>query len=204
MPKRHAILPVKDVHQTVFIRKLALFLKKSGKIQPPEWTDAVKTATCKELPPNNLDWYYVRVASVARRVYVRSPTGVGALARRYGGRNCRGGVIPEHTTPASRKIIRTAMQQLEKMGWMKKAVKGRKLTMVGRRAMEDFSVRARRSRMVNQYWNSRRKQEHKQRKQGHQGAVRDEQVQPAQTTQGAPQPDPYEQPHDVVEVEQYE
>jgi len=165
MPKRHTILPVKDVNQQVLIRKLGKYLKQSGKIEVPDWVECVKTGISRELPPQNQDWIYYRVASIARRVYMRCPSGVGALCRRYGGRNGRKGVVPEHTSRGSKKIIRHSLQQLEKMGWMKKAYKGRKLTTQGRRFLEDFSVRAHRSKMVNHYWKQRSKTERKNKKQ---------------------------------------
>ena len=67
---------VKDVDQHVIVDKTAAFLKKGGKIKVPEWADLVKLGKNKELAPINPDWYYVRVASIARRLYVRSPTGL--------------------------------------------------------------------------------------------------------------------------------
>ena len=40
---------VKD--QQEFVRALAAFLKKSGKLKVPEWVDTVKLAKHKELAP---------------------------------------------------------------------------------------------------------------------------------------------------------
>ncbi|KAF3827650.1 hypothetical protein GH733_000885 [Mirounga leonina] len=42
---------VKDMNQQEFIRALAAFLKKSGKLKVPEWVDTVKLAKNKELLP---------------------------------------------------------------------------------------------------------------------------------------------------------
>ena len=56
-----AILPVKDVNQQEYVRRLGRYLKKSGKVQVPEWVDCVKTGYSRELPPNNPDWLYVRM-----------------------------------------------------------------------------------------------------------------------------------------------
>nr|KAF6411607.1 ribosomal protein S19 [Rousettus aegyptiacus] len=42
---------VKDVNQQEFVRALAAFLKKSGKLKVPEWVDTVKLAKHKELAP---------------------------------------------------------------------------------------------------------------------------------------------------------
>lgn len=67
---------VKDVDQHEIVHSVATFLKKSGKIKLPEWVDLVKLGKNKELAPINPDWYYVRVASIARRLYIRAPAGL--------------------------------------------------------------------------------------------------------------------------------
>lgn len=48
---------VKDVDQQQFVTAFAEFLKNSGKVKVPAWTDQVKTATHKELSPYNPDWW---------------------------------------------------------------------------------------------------------------------------------------------------
>lgn len=58
---------------------------RSGKVKLPEWVDIVKTNVAKELAPYDEDWYFTRVASVARHIYVRSPVGVGTVCKIYGG-----------------------------------------------------------------------------------------------------------------------
>ena len=42
---------LKDVESHMWVKEFAAFLKKSGKLPIPKWTDIVKTATFKELPP---------------------------------------------------------------------------------------------------------------------------------------------------------
>merc|ERR1711890_169434 len=69
-------ISVKDVDQQQFTVALAAFLKKSGKVKLPEWVDLVKTNVAKELAPYDEDWYYTRIASMARHIYIRSPVGV--------------------------------------------------------------------------------------------------------------------------------
>ncbi|XP_064100570.1 small ribosomal subunit protein eS19-like [Macrobrachium nipponense] len=64
---------VKDVNQQAFTKAFAEFLKKSGKVKVPDWSDLVKTARFKELAPYDDDWYYTRVAAIARHIYMRSP-----------------------------------------------------------------------------------------------------------------------------------
>eukprot|EP01084_Bolivina_argentea_P253101 425042_1 len=164
MPKRHAILPVKDVNQQVFVRRLAHYLKKSKKVDIPEWVDCVKTGFAKELPPNTQDWLYIRMAAIIRRVYTRCPSGVGALSRRFGTKNKRRGVRPNHTATGGKKIIRYSLQQFEKLGWIRKAERGRKLTFAGKNFLDSFSGRIKRSPMVTDYWRRRQKQERLKRK----------------------------------------
>jgi hypothetical protein len=67
---------VKDVDQSDIVIKIADFLKKSGKVTVPEWADLVKLGRFNELAPIDPDWYYIRTASIARRLYIRQPAGL--------------------------------------------------------------------------------------------------------------------------------
>jgi small subunit ribosomal protein S19e len=58
--------------------------------QLPKWTDLVKTGIHKELAPYDPDWYYIRAAAVARKVYLQPGVGVGSLQRKFGGSKNRG------------------------------------------------------------------------------------------------------------------
>ncbi|KAJ8479301.1 hypothetical protein OPV22_023028 [Ensete ventricosum] len=60
------------------------------KLELPEWTDIVKTGRFKELAPYNPDWYYIRTASMARKIYLRQGIGVGEVG---GGLLLRGSEI---------------------------------------------------------------------------------------------------------------
>lgn len=51
---------VKDVDPAEFVKALAAFFKKSGKLKVPDWVDVVKTGKHKELGPVDPDWYYTR------------------------------------------------------------------------------------------------------------------------------------------------
>ncbi|VDK45625.1 unnamed protein product [Anisakis simplex] len=135
---------VKDVDQHEIVRQIAGFLKKSGKVKVPEWSDLVKLGINKELAPVDTDWYYLRTASVARRLYIRSPTGVGALRRVYGG-NKRHGVAPNHFAQASGSVIRKALQTLEAIKWVEKHPdgNGRILTKQGRKDLDRIASQMR-------------------------------------------------------------
>ena len=46
----------------------------------------MKTNVAKELAPFDEDWYYIRLASMARHIYIRSPVGVSTVCKIYGGK----------------------------------------------------------------------------------------------------------------------
>lgn len=106
---RATITGVRDVTAAEFIKAFAEHLKVGGSLgELPAWVDYVKTANGRELPPLDSDWFYVRAASVARKVYLNDGIGVGALARWYGKAKYRG-TVPRRHHDASRKIIRTIL-----------------------------------------------------------------------------------------------
>merc|ERR1719360_222417 len=72
-----------DESQQAFTVALAAHFKKTGKMKVPEWVDLVKTNVGKELAPYDEDWYFVRCASIARHIYVRSPVGVSTIRKIY-------------------------------------------------------------------------------------------------------------------------
>merc|ERR1712139_214948 len=131
-----AMACVKDVDQSAFVVAFAEFLKNSGKVKVPAWTDQVKTAIHKELSPYNQDWYYVRCASLARHLYMRGNAGVGAFRKVYGGSKDNG-FAPSHFRIANGNIIRKCLQSLESVKLVKKSdFKGRVVTSAGQRDMD--------------------------------------------------------------------
>ncbi|XP_041016149.1 40S ribosomal protein S19-3-like [Juglans microcarpa x Juglans regia] len=86
---------VKDVSPYEFVKAYSAHLKRSGKMELPEWADIVKTARFKELAPYNPDWYYVRATSMARKIYPRGGLGVASFRRICGGGQ-RNGSRPPH------------------------------------------------------------------------------------------------------------
>eukprot|EP00310_Coccolithus_braarudii_P014892 CAMPEP_0183351066 /NCGR_PEP_ID=MMETSP0164_2-20130417/23339_1 /TAXON_ID=221442 /ORGANISM="Coccolithus pelagicus ssp braarudi, Strain PLY182g" /LENGTH=152 /DNA_ID=CAMNT_0025523157 /DNA_START=30 /DNA_END=488 /DNA_ORIENTATION=+ len=103
---------VKDVPAEAFIAALAEHFRKKNKIEVPEWADLVKTATYKELAPYDENWFFVRAASIARKIYLRGGTGTGALAKVYGGRTKKG-VYKSHFSKGAKGMIRNILKQLE-------------------------------------------------------------------------------------------
>merc|ERR1712075_24660 len=92
----------------------------------------------KAFAPYDEDWFYVRSASILRKVYLRKGTGVGALKKWYGGSNgTHGGTRKAHFMTASGAIIRKAMHELEKLEMMTLTNDGgRMITSKGRAEMD--------------------------------------------------------------------
>lgn len=124
-------MSIKDVHPQNLTRKLTEELKELEEIEPPEWSEYVKTGPHKERPPSQPDWWYRRSASVLRRVYENGPIGVSRLRSMYGGRIDRGSA-PEKAMKGSGKIIRTILQQLGEANLVEKIKgKGRSISSEG-------------------------------------------------------------------------
>ncbi|BFU25369.1 ribosomal protein S19e, putative [Entamoeba histolytica HM-1:IMSS-B] len=134
----HHFSNIKDVVAIDFIKAYAEHLKKSGKLEIPEWVDTVKTGMCKELAPLNPDWIYIRAAAIARKVYLNNGIGVMALRRAYGDQYNKH-YNPSHRTLGSGKVNRYILQQLEKMGIVAKIQSGRSLTKEGRKDMDKIA-----------------------------------------------------------------
>ena len=75
----------------------------------------------KELEPSNPDWYFVRMAAVARKVYLRPRIGVGALAHWFGGPKNRG-AAPQRFQKAAKGLLRSVLTQLDKNGLIETVV----------------------------------------------------------------------------------
>ncbi|MEM2739250.1 MAG: 30S ribosomal protein S19e [Candidatus Bathyarchaeia archaeon] len=126
---------VYEVHPTDLLERLAEVLKGVEEITPPPWYLQVKTGVAKEKAPERGDWWYIRAASILRKIYVNGPIGIERLACMYSDR--RRSRAPAHSRKASRKIIRAILLQLEKAGLVEKyGNKGRVLTSKGRSLLD--------------------------------------------------------------------
>ena len=123
---------INDVPQNELIEKVAEKLK--GEIHMPSWGPFVKTGNHKQRPPVEEDWWYVRAASILRKVHMLGPIGVSKLRTKYGGKKNRG-MRPEKFVKGSGSIIRKILQQLEESKLVKqteiKKHKGKVLTPKG-------------------------------------------------------------------------
>jgi small subunit ribosomal protein S19e len=132
---------VRDVSAKAFIKAYAEHLKNSDKFELPTWADLVKTSVANELAPYGDDWYYIRAASIARKVYLRPGVGVGQLRKWYGG-NKRNGTKTEHFRKANAGIIRSVLLQLEEMKVTEKCENGggRRMTRVGQQDLDRIAM----------------------------------------------------------------
>jgi small subunit ribosomal protein S19e len=123
-----------------FIHKLANYIKENiDEVTPPPWASIVKTGAHVQRVPENPDWWYVRCASLLRKIYVHGPIGIEKLRAEYGGRKDFG-VRPEHAVKAGGAIIRKALQQLEAAGLVEKFQnRGRRITKKGRKLLDEIA-----------------------------------------------------------------
>jgi small subunit ribosomal protein S19e len=130
-----------DIPASVLIERLAKHLKEEvDAITPPSWAPFVKTGVHNQRPPQNPDWWFVRCASILRKIYVKGPIGTELLRQQYGGRIDRG-ARPEHASKGSGAIVRNAIQQLQKAGLVApQKNEGRVVTNEGRQLLDRLST----------------------------------------------------------------
>jgi len=127
-----------DVPVQELVVKTAQELKKVGLINMPEWANFVKTGSHNQRPPEDIDWWYHRCASLVKTIYMKGPVGIERLRSKYGGRKERG-ARPEKFTKAGGKIIRVALQQLEAAGFVAKEKNGRVITPKGTSFLDNIA-----------------------------------------------------------------
>ena len=130
---------VYDVPADIFVNRLAEILKNEN-ITVPQWASFVKTGTHAEKPPQNSDWWYVRCASILRKIYLHGPISVNELRSMYGGGRPVGYGAAHHKD-ASGAIIRNAIHSLEKLSLITKLEKkGRILTKQGAQKLDRLAT----------------------------------------------------------------
>ena len=130
---------VYDVPADIFINKLSEDLKNQD-IPAPDWSVFVKTGTHADKPPQNSGWWYVRCASILRKIYLHGPVSVNELRSMYGGGRPIGYGAAHHKD-ASGAIIRNAIHGLEKLGLVIKIEKkGRILTKQGTKKLDGLAT----------------------------------------------------------------
>ncbi len=129
---------VYDVPADELIKIMTEKIKGMKELEPPEFVKFVKTGVHKEKPPLDDDWWYVRCASVLRRIYIDGPVGIERLRTYYGGRKRRGSKPPKFRK-GSGAIIRSVLKGLEAANLIEKTPKGRKITPEGQRLLDNAS-----------------------------------------------------------------
>ena len=128
-----------DVPADVLINKLSEILKGED-IAIPTWVPFVKTGAHAEKPPQKNDWWYTRCASLLRKIYLHGPVGVKDLRGMYGGAKAVG-YGGAHHRDSGGAIIRTAIHNLEKLGYLDKVEgKGRTVSHEGMKKIDRVST----------------------------------------------------------------
>ena len=127
---------INEIKAGKLIEKIADDLKT--KMNQPQWTQFVKTGVSRERTPQDDNWYFIRSASILRRLYFDGPVGISRLRTRYGGLHRRGHK-PARFAKGSGKLIRTMLQSLEELKLVEKDKKGRKLSTEGQRFLDGIA-----------------------------------------------------------------
>ncbi|GAB7091940.1 30S ribosomal protein S19e [Halorubrum luteum] len=124
------MVTIYDVPADALIEELAARLEE--RIDEPAWVGFAKSSSGNELPPEQEDFWYVRSASLLRKVAQNEPVGVERLATEYGSKkrgSNRYAVRPGEHAGGSRKLIRASLQALEEDGLVSTASgEGRRIT----------------------------------------------------------------------------
>lgn len=130
---------VYDVPSKDLIDAVAKKLQNDKTIVIPDANVFSRTGVDKENPPMDKNWWYTRCASILRKIYINNVIGIEHLRAEYGGKRDRGSK-PYKARSGSGSIVRRAIQQLEKAGYVTKIKgKGRVLTSKGRSFLDNTS-----------------------------------------------------------------
>lgn len=127
-----------DVPAHKLIARTAAKLKEIPEVKPPAWLKFVKSGVHAERAPQQKDFWFIRCASLLRKLYLNEPVGVRRLRVAYGGRKKRG-VKRERFARAGGNIIRKALQQMEAVGFVEKRKGGRALSKKGRAFLDNIA-----------------------------------------------------------------
>jgi len=140
---------IMDVPATYVIEETAQKLKTE--MEEPIFAPYVKTGMHRERAPQREDWFFVRMASILYRAHKWEVIGTERLRSYYGGRRNRG-LKKEHQYKAGGKVIRLAVQKLEKAGYLEKAQpKGRKVSVKGFKLLNEMAKLAEKGMKENKY-----------------------------------------------------
>jgi len=134
------VVTVRDVHARKLVWVVKEELKSVKEIKPPAWSAYAKSGVNRQRPPEQPDFWYIRGASLLRRIYLDGPVGVEKLRTFYGGRKRRR-TKPARFRKGSGSLVRKLLQQLETAGFVEKEKKGsgRKITSKGRKFLDNIA-----------------------------------------------------------------
>ncbi len=128
-----------DVPVNLLLARLGDRLRRESQIRPPAWAHIAKTGSHAERQPQSPAWWYVRCASLLRKIYLRGPIGLSDLEAVYGGSRRRSHA-PRRHRDAGGSSVRKPLQQLEAAGLVTKLpAKGRIVTSKGRSLLDHLS-----------------------------------------------------------------
>ena len=127
-----------DVPASKLIGALTERVKTLPELEVPEWAHYVKTGSHAERPPQRRDWWYVRAASILRKLYFRGPLGLSEFERAYGGSKAVA-YNPKHQRDAGSSVNRRILKELERAGLVSKTPRGRVLSPKGAALLDGIS-----------------------------------------------------------------
>jgi len=124
---------VYDVPADELIRRTAAHLRENVlEVSPHPLAGLVKTSSQRENPPESTDFWYIRCASILRKIYLGKFVGIDELRKVYGGLWGSRGNVGKHKRRSGGAMIRACLKQLEAAGLVKIVDKrGRALTEKG-------------------------------------------------------------------------
>lgn len=126
----------REVRGDLLVKELAkyLFENYKDKIIIPKWVYFIRTRPGNERNPDDPPdvsydgspgWFYYRMASVLRYVYLKGPIGLSRLRKLYGGKVKRG-LVPPRYRRGYGKLHRYILQTLENLGLVTKINEGKR------------------------------------------------------------------------------
>ncbi len=131
------MVKVYDVPADTLIDKLSNILKNED-IVVPSWMLYVKTGAHKKRQPQNSNWWYIRSASILRKIYLHGPVSINDLRKMYGGTKYINYSTSRHKS-AGGSIIRYIVHALEKLDYIKKTKNGRIISTQGMKKLDRLS-----------------------------------------------------------------
>jgi small subunit ribosomal protein S19e len=128
-----------DVPPSLLLPKLASELRARKAVAPPPWATFAKTGVHKQRAPTDPDWWYLRSASVLRKISLKGFIGIERLSAEYGGKRDRGSA-PYHARTGSRSVLQEIVHQLEKAGLVQPYKnQGRRVSPEGQKLLDALS-----------------------------------------------------------------